>query len=86
MLVLSVSALTLKYIQRLRREVKFWKDLKHENIVQMLDTIEYSCCVGMVSLWMETGDLHSFIRPDIPLSRRLEIARVMRNNVLQIIG
>ncbi|KZP30422.1 kinase-like protein [Athelia psychrophila] len=59
---------------RVRREVRVWEGLRHENIVQLLGTIGHDGCVGMVSQWMTTGDLYSFICPNIPMSRRLEIA------------
>ncbi|KZP15192.1 kinase-like protein [Athelia psychrophila] len=59
---------------RLRREVKVWNKLKHENIVRLLGTTQHDSCVGMVSPWMAAGDLHSFVRSNsIRLSLRLDI-------------
>ncbi|KZP30416.1 kinase-like protein [Athelia psychrophila] len=58
---------------RLRREVKVWNRLKHENIVRLLGTTQRDSCVGMVSPWMAAGDLHSFVRSDISLSLRRDI-------------
>ncbi|KAF7975592.1 hypothetical protein HWV62_9155 [Athelia sp. TMB] len=56
-----------RFAKRLRREIKVWKQLKHENIVPLLGTVMcYSAhsepgpsipVMGMVSPWFENGSL-----------------------------
>ena len=47
------------------REIEVWKRLVHDNVVALLgittDIGPYTC-TGMVSLWMENGDLNKFLR------------------------
>ena len=81
MINLSQSAFrTLNQVlyQKLRREIDVWRRLDHDNIVPLLgvttDVKPYTS-MGMVSPWMENGDLTKFLRttPPITVRRRLEL-------------
>ncbi|KZP15224.1 kinase-like protein [Athelia psychrophila] len=58
---------------RLRREIKIWQRLQHKNIVQLLGATYHDKWIGMVSLWIPCGDLHTVVRGDLSLSHRLQL-------------
>ncbi|KAF7975063.1 hypothetical protein HWV62_10569 [Athelia sp. TMB] len=61
---------------RVRREIVVWIGLEHENIVQLLGTTEKNQdfpSIGMVSEWMENGNLWSYIKETRPLIDRLQL-------------
>ena len=64
--------------QKLRREINVWKRLIHYNVVPLLgittDVGPYTS-VGMVSPWMENGDLNTFLQHSttLLLSNRIEL-------------
>ncbi|KAF7969052.1 hypothetical protein HWV62_28388 [Athelia sp. TMB] len=60
---------------RVRREIFIWMGLSHANIVELLGTTNdpnYPS-LGMVSDWMDNGNLGAFIVEGLALSHRLEI-------------
>lgn len=65
------------FYQRLRREIQVWRRLQHDNIVPLLGVIgnfgPYAS-TGMVSPWMEHGNLNQFQRTeDLSVQFRLQI-------------
>ncbi|KAF7978780.1 hypothetical protein HWV62_44828 [Athelia sp. TMB] len=50
--------------RRLRREMAVWKRLKHDNVVTLVGMVcDLNCkFIGMVSVWMDGGDLHQHLR------------------------
>lgn len=44
------------------RETYNWSKMKHENVQQLLGIIMFEGRLGMVSLWMENGDLEQYIQ------------------------
>jgi len=56
--------------EKFQREVKRWKDLRHPNVIPLLGLVSkigpYNV-MGMVSPWMENGDLNQYLRK-APLS------------------
>ncbi|KAF7975061.1 hypothetical protein HWV62_16126 [Athelia sp. TMB] len=60
---------------RVRREIVVWMGLSHDNIVRLLGTIknpDYPF-IGMVSDWMDNGNLADFIVEGLALPHRLQI-------------
>ncbi|CAE7174463.1 unnamed protein product [Rhizoctonia solani] len=55
--------LNLLFDQRAARELHYWSQMEHKNIHRLMGVIlfkdEY---LGMVSEWMENGDLHKYLR------------------------
>lgn len=49
-------------IQRAMRELYFWSKAIHKNIHQLVGVIIFQGRLGMVSPWMENGDLRKYIR------------------------
>ncbi|KAF7978779.1 hypothetical protein HWV62_44826 [Athelia sp. TMB] len=64
---------------RLRREMTVWKRLKHDNIVTLVGMVcDVNCkFIGMVSMWMEGGDLHHYLRnmPHLEDEQRFALSR-----------
>jgi serine/threonine protein kinase len=62
--------------QRLRKEIEVWKRLDHKNIVPLLGTTSdfgsYSS-TGMVSPWMDNGNLTTYLKTSLPLPERLRL-------------
>lgn len=74
---------------RLRREITVWQRLDHENVIPLLGTIEdEQPCIGMVSPWMEAGNLSAFVSRLSPtLVHRLQLVRELQiqiNNMLML--
>ncbi|KAF7975591.1 hypothetical protein HWV62_9153 [Athelia sp. TMB] len=68
------------WMQKLRREIQVWKRLAHENIVPLLGTVIYSGphngppIMGMVSPWMENGNLIHYMENRNPCTtERLQL-------------
>ncbi|KAH7345419.1 WD40-repeat-containing domain protein [Rhizoctonia solani] len=52
-----------KALKRSVREIYFWSRMKHENIHQLMGVIMFKGdSLGMVSEWMENGNLHEYMR------------------------
>ncbi|KAF7982002.1 hypothetical protein HWV62_30847 [Athelia sp. TMB] len=60
---------------RVRREIFIWMGLSHANIVELLGTTNdpNQLSLGMVSDWMDNGNLGAFIVEGLALSDRLQI-------------
>ncbi|CAE6459511.1 unnamed protein product, partial [Rhizoctonia solani] len=57
-----------KKLKRATREIYYWSKMKHENIHQLMGVIIFKDnYLGMVSQWMENGNLSQYIRanPDV---------------------
>lgn len=55
--------------QRAVREVYVWSRLNHVNVQQLLGVVVFQGGLGMVSPWMELGNLQQYIE-DHPLVER----------------
>ncbi|KEP46220.1 tyrosine kinase domain protein [Rhizoctonia solani 123E] len=55
------SSLDPKSVKHAMREVHRWSKARHPNIHELMGVIDFRGQLGMVSLWMEHGDLRSFI-------------------------
>lgn len=49
------------------REIYIWSKAKHENVHELLGIIMFQGRLGMVSPWMENGNLQEYIQkqPDV---------------------
>ncbi|CAE6445766.1 unnamed protein product [Rhizoctonia solani] len=57
-----------KSLKRATREIHLWSKMKHENVHQLMGVIMFKGqSLGMVSEWMENGNLHDYLRrnPDV---------------------
>ncbi|KAH7338689.1 WD40-repeat-containing domain protein [Rhizoctonia solani] len=57
-----------KSLKRATREIHYWSKMKHENVHQLMGVIMFKGqSLGMVSEWMENGNLHDYLRrsPDV---------------------
>ncbi|KAG8706811.1 hypothetical protein FRC08_000851 [Ceratobasidium sp. 394] len=50
-----------KHLKRTARELHTWSKCKHANIVELLGLAEFRGQIAMVSLWVENGDLRTYI-------------------------
>ncbi|CEL54347.1 putative WD repeat-containing protein alr3466 OS=Nostoc sp, (strain PCC 7120 / UTEX 2576) GN=alr3466 PE=4 SV=1 [Rhizoctonia solani AG-1 IB] len=51
-----------KTLKRATREIYYWSKMKHENIHQLMGVVVYmGQSLGMVSAWMENGNLHEYL-------------------------
>ncbi|KDR84190.1 hypothetical protein GALMADRAFT_133541 [Galerina marginata CBS 339.88] len=66
-----------KIDKRLRREIRVWSFLQHQNIVPLLGTtMDFSSYVAMVCPWIIDGNLHNYLndqKAELNLGRRLQI-------------
>ncbi|KDN40405.1 hypothetical protein RSAG8_08168, partial [Rhizoctonia solani AG-8 WAC10335] len=66
-----------KTLKRAAREIYYWSRMKHKNIHQLMGVIifkdEY---LGMVSEWMENGDLHNYLLKN-PGADRYQLVRAL---------
>ncbi|KAF7974602.1 hypothetical protein HWV62_11888 [Athelia sp. TMB] len=64
----SMPADVQKLQARLWREISVWQRLRHEHVLPLLGTVSIPLAgvwmteVGMVSKWMEHGDLHQYLK------------------------
>ncbi|CAE6436323.1 unnamed protein product [Rhizoctonia solani] len=59
-----------KILKRATREIYFWSKLKHENIQPLMGIIVFKGhYLGMVSQWMENGNLHGYMRKNPDFDR-----------------
>ena len=49
-------------LKRAVREVYIWSRLRHVNVQTLLGVIEFEGGLGMVSPWMEHGNLQEYIK------------------------
>lgn len=77
-------------MQRLRREIKAWKQLDHENIIKVLGTVsDFGPMTSIVYPWAEFGTLTKHLEvdgPEITIARRFEIVSLFaseRETVVQ---
>ncbi|KAG8701915.1 hypothetical protein FRC11_011819, partial [Ceratobasidium sp. 423] len=62
-----------KLLKRGMREIYYWSKMKHENVHQLMGVIMFNGqSIGMVSEWMENGNLHEYLRKT-PSANRLEL-------------
>ena len=66
-------------LQRLRREIRVWSCLKHENVLPLLGvTSDFGPYTAMVCPWIATGSLYHFLgdnKEALTMSNRLKIVR-----------
>ncbi|KAJ1302565.1 hypothetical protein OPQ81_002882 [Rhizoctonia solani] len=58
-----------KSVKRAIREVYRWSKIRHPNIHELIGVTEFRGQLGMISLWMENGDLRSYIRKNPEINR-----------------
>ncbi|CUA67089.1 Vegetative incompatibility protein HET-E-1 [Podospora anserina] [Rhizoctonia solani] len=59
-----------KTLKRAAKEVYYWSKMKHEHVHQLLGVIIFrENCLGMVSEWMENGNLREYMRRNRDLDR-----------------
>ncbi|CAE6534909.1 unnamed protein product [Rhizoctonia solani] len=52
-----------KSLKRATREIHYWSKMKHENVHQLMGLILFKRqSLGMVSEWMDNGNLHEYLR------------------------
>ncbi|KAH7338686.1 WD40-repeat-containing domain protein [Rhizoctonia solani] len=52
-----------KSLKRATREIHYWSKLKHENIHRLMGVVIFmDHSLGMVSEWMDNGNLHEYLR------------------------
>ncbi|KAB5588933.1 hypothetical protein CTheo_7621 [Ceratobasidium theobromae] len=51
-----------KDIKRATREIYNWSKMDHENVHKLLGVIEFQGRLGMVSKWMDNGNLYEYVR------------------------
>ncbi|CAE6442129.1 unnamed protein product [Rhizoctonia solani] len=59
----------LKSMKRVLQQIHRWSKLWHPNVHELMGATEFHGQLGMVSLWMEHGDLRSYIRRNPQLDR-----------------
>lgn len=78
--------------QRLRRELKVWRSVRHDNIVPLWGTVEDFptaqpgtglMSTGMVSPWMDNGNLTDYLEKNSTLEtgKRLDIVRNVTHDI-----
>ncbi|EUC59180.1 tyrosine kinase catalytic domain protein [Rhizoctonia solani AG-3 Rhs1AP] len=61
-----------RHMKRAMREIYHWSKIKHENIQELMGVVLLHNRLGMVSLWMENGNLKDYIRAN-PSSNRYSL-------------
>ena len=71
--------------QRLRKEIEIWKRLDHKNIVPLLGTTSEfgsDCSTGMVSPWMNKGNLTTYQERPLTPSQCLQLVSVTQLHIV----
>ncbi|KAG8756651.1 hypothetical protein FRC11_005153, partial [Ceratobasidium sp. 423] len=59
-----------KSLKRASREIYYWSKMKHDNVHQLMGVILFKGqALGMVSEWMDDGNLHEYMRKQPQLDR-----------------
>ncbi|KAF8602999.1 kinase-like protein [Ceratobasidium sp. AG-I] len=58
-----------KGLKRAAREIYMWSKAKHPNVHELMGVIIFKEHLGMVSMWMENGSLHGYIRENPGVDR-----------------
>ncbi|KAF8593517.1 kinase-like protein [Ceratobasidium sp. AG-I] len=58
-----------KGLKRATREIYMWSKAKHPNVHELMGVIMFQGRLGMVSMWMENGSLHEYIRKNTSVDR-----------------
>ncbi|KAF8603730.1 kinase-like protein [Ceratobasidium sp. AG-I] len=58
-----------KGLKRATREIYMWSKAKHPNVHELMGVIMFQGRLGMVSMWMENGSLHEYIRKNPSVDR-----------------
>ncbi|CAE6502833.1 unnamed protein product [Rhizoctonia solani] len=58
-----------KVMKRTMQEIYSWSKIRHENIHELMGVTEHQGKLGIVSLWMEHGDLRSYIERNPEVDR-----------------
>ncbi|KAG8700534.1 hypothetical protein FRC08_004648, partial [Ceratobasidium sp. 394] len=69
-----------KALKRAMRELYIWSKAKHDNVQPLLGVILFQGCLGMVSPWMENGNLEEYIRKN-PAADRHQLCTRVANGV-----
>ncbi|KAG8714157.1 hypothetical protein FRC08_012297, partial [Ceratobasidium sp. 394] len=71
------SSNSLKWMQRAARELHVWSKCQHPNVLPLLGVVVFKNQIGMVSKWMERGNLRWHINqnPDVNRCKLIEIAQ-----------
>lgn len=51
----------IEWTQHAARELHTWSKCRHPNVVELLGLAEFRGQIGMVSFWMENGNLPSYL-------------------------
>ncbi|KAH7338712.1 kinase-like domain-containing protein [Rhizoctonia solani] len=66
-----------KILKRATREIYHWSKMKHENIHELMGVIMFKGqSLGMVSEWMEHGNLHEYLRKNSNADRYRLVTQV----------
>ncbi|CUA76629.1 putative WD repeat-containing protein alr2800 [Nostoc sp, PCC 7120] [Rhizoctonia solani] len=66
----SFEQCTYKTLKRAARELFYWSRMEHQNIHQLMGVIMFKNeYLGMVSEWMENGNLHEYLRKHSTVDR-----------------
>ncbi|KAG9084739.1 hypothetical protein FRC06_003920, partial [Ceratobasidium sp. 370] len=69
-----------KALKRAMRELYVWSKAKHHNVQPLLGVILFQGCLGMVSPWMENGNLEEYIRKN-PATDRHQLCTQVTSGV-----
>ncbi|KAH7338742.1 kinase-like domain-containing protein [Rhizoctonia solani] len=58
-----------KVMKRTMQEIYYWSKIRHENVHELMGVTEHQGKLGIVSLWMDHGDLRSYIERNPELDR-----------------
>ncbi|KAF8605103.1 kinase-like protein [Ceratobasidium sp. AG-I] len=58
-----------RVVQRGAREVYYWSKAKHVNVLKLEGIVMFQGRLGMVSAWMENGNLQDYIRKNLLVDR-----------------
>ncbi|QRV80227.1 Tyrosine kinase domain protein [Ceratobasidium sp. AG-Ba] len=67
-----------KALKRAMREIYTWSKVKHNNVQELMGVIVFQGCLGMVSLWMENGNLEEYLRKNPTVDRHNLCTQVAR--------
>ncbi|CAE6504651.1 unnamed protein product [Rhizoctonia solani] len=66
-----------KTLKRATREIYYWSKMRHENVHELMGVLLFKGqSLGMVSEWMENGNLHEYLRKN-PDTDRYQMASII---------
>ncbi|KAG9116812.1 hypothetical protein FRC07_007440 [Ceratobasidium sp. 392] len=74
-----------KALKRAMRELYTWSKAKHKNVQELLGVITFQGQLGMISLWMDNGNLEEYIQKCPDVDRR-DLCSQVANGVAYLHG